>query len=240
MSRRIAIHCTLYILFVGVKGFEPSTPWSQTRCANRTALHPGQSIPAAKVVKNSDIRSRVHNFSQLLAFQRHGTDARKAPRIPAGRDGGRLLRHHPALHASAVRCWHERRLHTAAALPAGHPRPGGNAQGARAQLPRRPARPAVARGRWRDDVAVVDHAVRLLPLHAGRNSLYAAVRLSHNGGGNHGRALPRENRSEHGRVPGGGLRRHSPSLPRPVGRPAASIGARRPAGDTLSPHLRHI
>ena len=26
--------------YVGVKGFEPSTPWSQTRCANRTALHP--------------------------------------------------------------------------------------------------------------------------------------------------------------------------------------------------------
>ena len=25
---------------VGVKGFEPSTPWSQTRCANRTALNP--------------------------------------------------------------------------------------------------------------------------------------------------------------------------------------------------------
>ena len=27
---------------VGVKGFEPSTPWSQTKCANRTALHPYQ------------------------------------------------------------------------------------------------------------------------------------------------------------------------------------------------------
>ncbi len=25
---------------VGVPGFEPGTPWSQTRCANRTALHP--------------------------------------------------------------------------------------------------------------------------------------------------------------------------------------------------------
>ncbi len=24
---------------VGVKGFEPSTPWSQTRCANQAALH---------------------------------------------------------------------------------------------------------------------------------------------------------------------------------------------------------
>ena len=27
-------------LFVGVPGFEPGTLWSQTRCANRTALHP--------------------------------------------------------------------------------------------------------------------------------------------------------------------------------------------------------
>ncbi len=25
---------------VGVVGFEPTTPWSQTRCANRTALYP--------------------------------------------------------------------------------------------------------------------------------------------------------------------------------------------------------
>jgi hypothetical protein len=26
--------------YVGVAGFEPATPWSQTRCANRAALHP--------------------------------------------------------------------------------------------------------------------------------------------------------------------------------------------------------
>jgi hypothetical protein len=26
--------------FVGVAGFEPATLWSQTRCANRAALHP--------------------------------------------------------------------------------------------------------------------------------------------------------------------------------------------------------
>jgi hypothetical protein len=25
---------------VGVAGFEPATPWSQTRCASRTALYP--------------------------------------------------------------------------------------------------------------------------------------------------------------------------------------------------------
>ena len=27
-------------LIVGVAGFEPTTPCSQSRCANRTALHP--------------------------------------------------------------------------------------------------------------------------------------------------------------------------------------------------------
>ena len=27
---------------VGVEGLEPPTPWSQTRCANRTALHSGK------------------------------------------------------------------------------------------------------------------------------------------------------------------------------------------------------
>ena len=27
-------------LIVGVKGFEPSTLWSQTRCASQAALHP--------------------------------------------------------------------------------------------------------------------------------------------------------------------------------------------------------
>ena len=30
----------LLSLFVGVAGFEPTTPCSQSRCANRTALHP--------------------------------------------------------------------------------------------------------------------------------------------------------------------------------------------------------
>ena len=29
-----------FALYVGETGFEPATPWSQTKCANRTALHP--------------------------------------------------------------------------------------------------------------------------------------------------------------------------------------------------------
>ena len=32
--------------FVGVAGFEPATLWSQTRCANRAALHPASSSVA--------------------------------------------------------------------------------------------------------------------------------------------------------------------------------------------------
>ena len=37
---------------VGVAGFEPTTPCSQSRCANRTALHPERFFfkTAAKVV----------------------------------------------------------------------------------------------------------------------------------------------------------------------------------------------
>ena len=42
-----------FICLVGVKGFEPSTPCSQSRCANRTALHPVQmafcSFASAKI-----------------------------------------------------------------------------------------------------------------------------------------------------------------------------------------------
>ena len=32
--------CIFFSSFVGVAGFEPTTPCSQSRCANRTALHP--------------------------------------------------------------------------------------------------------------------------------------------------------------------------------------------------------
>ena len=42
--------------FVGVAGFEPATLWSQTRCANRAALHPAlTTVALAKVVLSSQI-----------------------------------------------------------------------------------------------------------------------------------------------------------------------------------------
>ena len=33
-----------FVSFVGVAGFEPTTPCSQSRCANRTALHPEEVL----------------------------------------------------------------------------------------------------------------------------------------------------------------------------------------------------
>ena len=43
--------CGKAFSFVGVAGFEPATLWSQTRCANRAALHPALcSVALAKVI----------------------------------------------------------------------------------------------------------------------------------------------------------------------------------------------
>ena len=39
-----------FCFYVGVPGFEPGTPCSQSRCANRTALHPVFLKSDAKVV----------------------------------------------------------------------------------------------------------------------------------------------------------------------------------------------
>ena len=36
------------IFIVGAKGFEPSTPCSQSRCASRTAPYPDFKVPAEK------------------------------------------------------------------------------------------------------------------------------------------------------------------------------------------------
>ena len=45
---------------VGVKGFEPSTPCSQSRCANRTALRPESD---AKLIKNFQLCKLGYGFS---------------------------------------------------------------------------------------------------------------------------------------------------------------------------------
>jgi hypothetical protein len=45
---------------VGVAGFEPATLWSQTRCANRAALHP--VLSAVALVKADKIRSQKYHY----------------------------------------------------------------------------------------------------------------------------------------------------------------------------------
>ena len=45
--------------FVGVAGFEPATLWSQTRCANRAALHP-ENFESQK----------YHNFSDFIVYHK--------------------------------------------------------------------------------------------------------------------------------------------------------------------------
>ncbi len=63
---------------VGVVGFEPTTPWSQTRCANRTALYPElfftfNSIKNWRRKGDSNPRypNRVRQFSKLLVSATH-------------------------------------------------------------------------------------------------------------------------------------------------------------------------
>ncbi len=48
---------------VGVAGFEPAAPWSQTRCANRTAPHPEYSADAE--ISNFFQRSRGFEAAAL-------------------------------------------------------------------------------------------------------------------------------------------------------------------------------
>ena len=42
-SQHIVKDRILFVFLVGVPGFEPGTPCSQSRCANRTALHPEEN-----------------------------------------------------------------------------------------------------------------------------------------------------------------------------------------------------
>ena len=60
---------------VGETGFEPATPCSQSRCANRTALHP--VVP--------DLRSRPYSLSQASTVPDHG---RGNLSIPGCKDSG--------------------------------------------------------------------------------------------------------------------------------------------------------
>ncbi len=41
--------------FVGVAGFEPATPWSQTRCASQAALYPEKGVSVRVGVRVSKV-----------------------------------------------------------------------------------------------------------------------------------------------------------------------------------------
>ena len=51
----------IHFSFVGVAGFEPTTPCSQSRCANRTALHPETVL----LLKSG---AKVQHFFDLTNF----------------------------------------------------------------------------------------------------------------------------------------------------------------------------
>ena len=52
--------------FVGVAGFEPATLWSQTRCANRAALHPASTTVA--LVKA--VKLRPQKYKEFFNYHR--------------------------------------------------------------------------------------------------------------------------------------------------------------------------
>ena len=54
-------------LTVGVAGFEPTTPCSQSRCANRTALHP-ESLFEVVFSIAMQIYAFFSNMQNILAF----------------------------------------------------------------------------------------------------------------------------------------------------------------------------
>ena len=48
-------------LIVGVAGFEPTTPCSQSRCANRTALHPEKLLTELPLFCSRGSGIRTHD-----------------------------------------------------------------------------------------------------------------------------------------------------------------------------------
>ncbi len=56
------------LFMVGAAGFEPATPWSQTRCANRTAPRPEFIIifDAVRAGFEPAVPLQVRQFSKLV------------------------------------------------------------------------------------------------------------------------------------------------------------------------------
>ena len=58
------------VCYVGIPGFEPGTPCSQSRCANRTALHPDNLIDSGdkSILKISNLQIFRAFFSENINF----------------------------------------------------------------------------------------------------------------------------------------------------------------------------
>ena len=61
------------LLFVGVAGFEPTTPCSQSRCANRTALHPETFFWASCRIRTNDPEITNHVLWPTELKRREGS-----------------------------------------------------------------------------------------------------------------------------------------------------------------------
>ena len=55
------------LFFVGVAGFEPATPCSQSRCANRTALHPEVGVGVGVELLGA-VHAEEHFGGLFIAF----------------------------------------------------------------------------------------------------------------------------------------------------------------------------
>lgn len=66
---------------VGAKGFEPSTPWSQTKCANQTALRPDKT--SYRDANYTQLKSVCQDKTQALRLFSHNWDTHT------------ILEHHP-------------------------------------------------------------------------------------------------------------------------------------------------
>ena len=89
---------------VGVPGFEPGTPWSQTRCANRAALHP--EIQALILEPLYSFLKRSANVTNGLKKQIHFFSAPRNVEEPGFEPGEPLTQ-----FDSLANCWFQPLTH---------------------------------------------------------------------------------------------------------------------------------
>ena len=78
-KKGVTNHCNSLIFTVGAKGFEPSTPCSQSRCASRTAPYPEKKDDSASSsffrgeggIRTPGIPCGIRQFSKLLVSATH-------------------------------------------------------------------------------------------------------------------------------------------------------------------------